>query len=220
MFLSDILLSIIPHLMVRNRELNLDTKTNERIGRICDKNGNFLGAESLAARTENDSPSEISNDSDRDDLVNPWHPYQSRIQFETACLLYRESQLSAWQIDKLLALWQATLVRYGGNAPFRDHHDLYATIDATPLGDISWDSFVVSYEGPGPGDGQPRPPWMDDAYEVWFRDPRLLIHGIISNPDFASEVDYAPYHEYFDKVHQYQNMMSGNWAWRQAVSIS
>src|SRR6267142_1904552 len=64
------------------------------------------------------------------------------------------------------------------------------------------------------------PPWMDDVYEVWFRDPRLLVQGIISNPDFASEFNYAPYHEYLDKVHQYQGMMSGNWAWRQAVSIS
>jgi len=198
----------------------LNIKANEIIGKICDKNGAFHSSEFLAVHTGNDSPLEVGNDSNRDDLVNPWYPYQNRIQFETAHLFYKESQLSARQIDKFLALWQATLAMYGGNALFKDHHDLYATIDATPLGDILWKSFTVSYEGAGPDNGKPRPPWMDDVYEVWFRDPRLLVQGIISNPDFASEFNYAPYHEYLDKVHQYQGMMSGNWAWRQAVSIS
>jgi hypothetical protein len=58
---------------------------------------------------------------------------------------------------------------------------------------------------------------MNDEYEVYFKDPRGLVQDIISNPDFASIFDYAPYHEYLDGVHHFQNMMSGNWAWRQAV---
>jgi hypothetical protein len=58
---------------------------------------------------------------------------------------------------------------------------------------------------------------MDDEYVVWFRDPQALIKEIIANSGFAAKFDYAPYHEYVGGEHQYQNLMSGNWAWHQAV---
>jgi hypothetical protein len=51
---------------------------------------------------------------------------------------------------------------------------------------------------------------MNDEYKVYFKDPRGLVQDIISNPNFASIFDYAPYHEYLDRVHHFQNMMSGN----------
>ena len=60
---------------------------------------------------------------------------------------------------------------------------------------------------------------MDGEYKVWFRNPRTLIHNILSNPDFDGEFDYAPVQEYDVKGnHWFENFMSGNWAWKQAVS--
>ena len=82
---------------------------------------------------------------------------------------------------------------------------------------MPWESFIIDYKGPCPSNGRPQPQWMNDKYEVYFKDLRVLIQDMISNPDFTNEFDYAPYYEYFDGVHHFQNMMSANWAWRQAV---
>jgi hypothetical protein len=153
--------------------------------------------------------------SDYSDQTNPWEPYKDQIAFETAWLFYKENQLSATQIDKTLSLWQATLLHDDG--PFRDHQDLYSTIDATRVGGIKWESFTLFYNQEDSSNSASRPSWMDDEYVVWFRDPQALIKEIISNPGFATKFDYAPYHEYVNGVHQYQNLMSGNWAWHQAV---
>ena len=153
--------------------------------------------------------------SDYSDQTNPWEPYKDQIAFETAWLFYKENQLSATQIDKTLSLWQATLLHDDG--PFRDHQDLYSTIDATRVGGIKWESFTLFYNQEDSSNSASRPSWMNDEYVVWFRDPQALIKEIISNPGFATKFDYAPYHEYVNGVHQYQNLMSGNWAWHQAV---
>ena len=60
---------------------------------------------------------------------------------------------------------------------------------------------------------------MDTEYEAWFRDPQKLIASMLSNPDFKDEFDSAPFHEYNgDGNHRFQNFMSGDWAWKQAVS--
>ena len=42
---------------------------------------------------------------------------------------------------------------------------------------------------------------------------------MLSNPDFEGKIDYAPVQEYDSKgAHRFQNFMSGNWAWKQAVN--
>ena len=53
----------------------------------------------------------------------------------------------AGNIDQLMKIWAADRAKCGEVPPFLDHKDLYKTIDATPLVDISWQSFVMSYEG-------------------------------------------------------------------------
>ena len=60
---------------------------------------------------------------------------------------------------------------------------------------------------------------MTAEHTVWFRDPHLLVQNILSNSDFKDTFDPSPYQEYDAKNnHQYHNFMSGNWAWRHAVS--
>ncbi|KAG0695647.1 hypothetical protein DFH29DRAFT_984904 [Suillus ampliporus] len=74
-----------------------------------------------------------------------WTPYESRVAFEAAEFLYTRNQM-----------------------------DLYETINLTPLGDVTWETFSMSYNG----------------YDMWFRDPRLLVHHMLSNSDFATETEY------------------------------
>ncbi|KAG2148684.1 uncharacterized protein EDB93DRAFT_1240462 [Suillus bovinus] len=52
---------------------------------------------------------------------------------------------SAKQIDTLLDLWAASLIKHNDAPPFTGHRDLYDTIDATPLGDVPWKIFSMSH---------------------------------------------------------------------------
>src|SRR5882724_11759961 len=48
----------------------------------------------------------------------------------------------------------------------------------------------------------------------------FIIHAnlLITNPDFKDGFDYATYQEHdINGSHHYHNLMSENWAWRQAV---
>ncbi|KZP02250.1 hypothetical protein FIBSPDRAFT_703416, partial [Athelia psychrophila] len=151
-----------------------------------------------------------------------WGSFESQAHFELAEFLYKEAQMPAPKIDKLFRLWgdHATSSGTGGKAPFANHQDLYSAIDSTPVGDVPWQSFNLSYSGVFPESGE-IPGWMEDTHEVWFRDPRELIKNLLSNSDFDGEFDYTPYQEYDgDENHRYQHFFSGNWAWRQADLIS
>jgi hypothetical protein len=147
-----------------------------------------------------------------------WAPFEDRVHFETAEFLFTKNQMPATQIDTLLDLWSATLLKHGESSPFEDHGELYDTIDAIPLGDVPWETFSMKYSGERPQRNVPD--WMDAEYDVWFRDPRTIVHNLISNPDFDGEFDYAPYQEY-DKAgnHCFCDFMSGDWAWKQAVRL-
>jgi hypothetical protein len=121
-------------------------------------------------------------------------------------------------IDDLMKIWAATLPA-DAEPPFANHDDLHAKIDSTTLGDAPWQSFSVSYDGPKPVDGE-TPSWMTAEYEVWFRDPQTVLRNQFANPDFDGEIDYAPFQEFGENgERRWQNFMSGNWAYTQAVNV-
>jgi hypothetical protein len=127
--------------------------------------------------------------------------------------------MSAGDINSLMNLWKAAAVKHGDDSPFKGHGDLYDTIDATPLGDVRWESFYLSYQGELPQRDVPQ--WMTVKHDVWFRDPQTVVHNLLANPDFNDEFDYSPFQEYDgDNNHRYQDFMSGNWSWKQAVNFS
>jgi hypothetical protein len=123
-------------------------------------------------------------------------------------------------IDHLLNIWAASLIQAGGKATmFPDHREVYKTIDNTPLGDVKWQSFSVKYTGEIPDEGAA--PWMSDSHDVWFRDPRDVVCNMLANPDYATEIDLQPYREFAtdNDERQWQDFMSGDWAWSQAVRL-
>jgi hypothetical protein len=126
--------------------------------------------------------------------------------------------MSAGAIDELMQNWAAR-PESAGDPPFADHEDLYNTIDATEIGHVPWESFTVSYNKPlVPGDVTP---WKTQEYVVHFRDPRKVLHQQLANPDFKAEMDFAPKQVFGEGGSRvYQDFMSGNWAWRQAVRVS
>ncbi|KAJ7648027.1 hypothetical protein FB45DRAFT_783012 [Roridomyces roridus] len=173
-------------------------------GRICDKDGNFLPPGTAPP------PPEPRDDDD-------YSPYRDALEFHLADLLYRKVQMPAGAIDELLQIWAATNLH--SDPPFADHHDLYDTIDSTNLGHVPWQSFEVSYSLPV--DPTDPTPWKRKPYTVYFRDPRLVLHNQLANPDFKSEIDLAPKRVYAaDGTREYEDFMSGNWAWQQANEIA
>ena len=102
--------------------------------------------------------------------------------------------MSEGNIDKLLKLWAATLAKHNNNPPFENHDDLFATIDSTSVGDAPWKSFSTTYNGEKP-DGEV-PSWMEEKYEIWYRDPHVLVQNMLSNLEFDGGFDYTPYREF------------------------
>ena len=150
-----------------------------------------------------------------------WTPFNDRLGFETAEFLFKRVKMSAANIDILCTLWAASLDELGADPPFTSHCDMYSTIDAIPVGGVPWQSATFTYDGPRPEspDGVEMPKWMENEYEIWFRDPRLLFKNMLANPDFHGSFDYAPFRQYDDKgIRRYEHLMSGDWAWKQAVS--
>jgi len=145
---------------------------------------------------------------------NDWTPYKDRIAFEAAEFLFKRRKMSQADIDFLCQLWAASLAPHHDTPPFSNHQELYRTIDATSVGGVPWQSVSLSYDGPQPENA---PVWMENEYTIWFRDPRLLFKNMLENPSFANFFDYAPHHQFANGIRCYENFMSGDWAWKQAV---
>ncbi|KAF8224104.1 hypothetical protein L208DRAFT_1513386 [Tricholoma matsutake] len=146
-------------------------------------------------------------------------PYDNRLQFKVANFLFRRNQMSAGDINFILGLWEGSLAVHNDEPPFSNATDLYNTIDSTPLGDLAWESFSLQYNGTQPASNIPS--WMQAEYGIWFQDPQTLVQNLLSNPDFKSDFDYAPFQEYTtDGVHRFRDFMSANWAWHQADIIA
>ena len=143
-----------------------------------------------------------------------WGAFENKEGFEIAELVYCKAQMSEGNIDDLLRIC------FGGCVPFLNHNELYSAIDSLDVGGVPWQSFSVQYDGGIHGaNGDNQPKWMSDIHEVFYRDPWLVVHEMLANPDFKDGMDFTPYCV-FDKdgIRTYQHLMSGDWAWDQAVS--
>ncbi|KAF8876420.1 hypothetical protein BD779DRAFT_1613320 [Infundibulicybe gibba] len=150
-------------------------------------------------------------------LPTDWDPFDDEAQFRTGDLLYRKVEMSGGNIDELMDIWATSKVASGDPAPFVSHEHMYATIDAITHGDAPWKSFHTGYVGEV---GVNAPSWQLQDYEVWYRDPSVVIKNMLDNPEFHGEFDYAPFVE-VDKSGQrcWNEFMSGNFSWRHANDI-
>ncbi|KAF5383865.1 hypothetical protein D9615_003635 [Tricholomella constricta] len=146
-----------------------------------------------------------------------WAPYADEIQFRTAEFLYRRVEMSAPNIDYLFDLWGHSMAAHDGLAPFSSYDEMYQVIDATRHGDAPWKCFTTTYDGHvGPND----PSWKSAEYEVWYRDPDVVLANMLDNPDFDGQCDYAPYLRRDKNGRRtWSDFMSGNFAWNHANTI-
>ena len=173
-------------------------------GNVCDENGINL---------PEGTPPLPHTPQGQDD----WTPYRNQLEFETAKHFFSNAQMPAGEIDNILYLWGLSLATHRDKPLFADHRDLYETIDSTPISDAPWRSFGIKYQGSHPS--RDLPSWMNQTYDIWYRNPCAIIKNIFSNTDFDGEIDYVPYHDFSeDGSRKYKDFMSGDWAWEQVVS--
>ena len=70
-------------------------------------------------------------------------PYNNHIEFELVDFLFCCNQMSAGDINTILNLWAVSLAAHDDTPPFSNSADMYSTINATPLGNIIWQSFTL-----------------------------------------------------------------------------
>ncbi|KAG6898428.1 hypothetical protein C0992_004139 [Termitomyces sp. T32_za158] len=174
-------------------------------GLPCDSKGGFLAEGEEPPPWDYPPPDDFS-------------PYTDRHQFELADLLFRRDEMAANSIDDLMQIWAARHSNQG--PPFVSKQHLYDTIDSTALGDAPWQSFTVYYSGEVNEADITAAPWKVKGYDVWYRDPQIVLCSQLRNTDFVQEMDLAPKRVYdSNNKRRYQDFMSGNWAWRQCDKI-
>ncbi|KAH9027343.1 hypothetical protein EDB85DRAFT_2172406 [Lactarius pseudohatsudake] len=124
-----------------------------------------------------------------------------------------------------LDLWRATVMRYQtdhdscNGVPWRSAAEMYGTIDSISAGGVAWTTYQLSYSGPQPTGTLPR--WMQDTYELNVRNVLSVFEEQLASKEFEGKFEYTPYEEYDKKGSRiYSNLMSGNWAFREADTIS
>jgi hypothetical protein len=127
--------------------------------------------------------------------------------------MFCKTKMAAADVDTLMEYWEDDHAR----RLFSDHKELYDTIDASKLGDVPWQKASLNYQGERPCG--PVPEWMNHNYEFFYRDPRELVKNILDDSTFNGAFDYSPYHDFdHNGDRRYENMMSGDWGFKQAVS--
>lgn len=180
------------------------------LGQPCNKDGNFVHP--LTKPTP--APPLDATDN------NPWHPFEGRLDFDWANYQFVELQSSEGKVNRGLDLWlAATLVRDGADSvPWRTADDMYMTIDSIREGSADWQTISFRYNGPMPANP---PRWMLETYELNTRDTLVVMEQQLATAAFENKIDYVPYKHYDAKGNRiYSNLMSGRWAYKQAVRDS
>jgi hypothetical protein len=138
------------------------------------------------------------------------------VQFEIADFVFRKDEMSAPNIDTLMSIWGLDMAQFDHDSPFHSHQDMYNMIDSTKLGDAPWKCLKVRPSEPADTPGAQQ--WKMSEYELWYRDPEIVLRNMLDNPDFDGEFDYSPYVEVdVDDKRRWSDYMSGNFAWRQCI---
>ena len=124
-------------------------------------------------------------------------------------------------VDQLLRIRAAKNVVDGQAeqpATFENAQELYDTIDDIPYGEATWRTFKVRYMGPIDSGS---PSWMQRTYTVYMRDTLVVAEQLVGGEDFGGKYDMRSFAEYLlEGARTYCNLMSGQWAYNEAVSCA
>ena len=93
---------------------------------------------------------------------------------------------------------------------------MHLIIDSSILSNVPWQCMVTAVSEDV---DEHAPSWMQTNYEVWYHDPDTVVSIMLDNPDFEGQFNLRPYINISaDGKRQWNNVMSGNIAWRRCVS--
>ena len=107
-------------------------------------------------------------------------------------------------------------MEFSGDSPWKNREELYATIDKIQHGALPWKIYQFRYQGPlRPGTP---PKWMTKYYNLCIRNSHQVLLQQLGSSHFKDSMNLSPHHQ-FDGTGQcaWLNLMSGDWAWNQAV---
>jgi hypothetical protein len=172
----------------------------------CDRAGTFLDPNSAPPL--------------RDDS-HDWGSFGNRFRFEFAQLTYERIQASKSHVDDILRLWAAHNTAFNnGSAPVAmNQGEVECMIDECTHGECPWEMLTFKYAGPITSRS---PRWKQQEFVVYTRNALAVLESMAASSDFDGKWDYTPFKEYVQENmdRRYSHVMSGRWAWRQAVSSS
>ena len=146
-----------------------------------------------------------------------WSPFSSQSSFLVTDFLFHMVEMSAPSINFLMELWAFDVMKHRPDAtsPFVSHYNVYSTIDEIRAGGVPWKCLSVNCTD----NNLDSPLWKQQEYQVWYQDPDMVIKNMLDNVDFDGQINYAP-HAITDTTgkQRWKDFMSGNYAWRKAVS--
>ena len=173
--------------------------------RPCDQEGNDIGP---------NAPPPPKDD------VKDFSPWADRPSFEFTELVFEKMQTSKDDLNKLLRIHAAKNILDGhgeDGSIFNDQEEMLKTIDASPYGESTWRAFKVRYTGPVTPNS---PSWMRKTFIIYIRDTLEVVENLVASEDFKGKFDTTPYQEYLnDNCRVFSNLMSGQWAYKQAVRL-
>ncbi|KAF5361126.1 hypothetical protein D9758_009059 [Tetrapyrgos nigripes] len=152
-----------------------------------------------------------------------WEPFADRLEFDFAYCHFVKRQSSADEIREALDLHAAQAIKCGADShgfQYDDANELYQLIDCIDDINVPWETHQISYHGPHPPTS---PLWMTQTYKFVKRDIRQLFLQQMQETDFftSSTFNKSPYRQFNNSgQHIWSNVMSGDWAWKQADEIA
>lgn len=126
---------------------------------------------------------------------------------------------SASLMNTMLDIMAARNISCGhpeSHAVFQNMKEVHAAIDDIQAGDAPWKTFTVKYTGEVNAHS---PSWMRQEYIVHTRNALTVAENMAASEDFHKSWDYVPFREFIgEDKRRYSNFMSGDWAWKKAVS--
>jgi hypothetical protein len=152
---------------------------------------------------------------------NKYAPFEDRLAFDWAHHHYVELQSAKKKIGIGLDLWLVSVKSsqgLDGTISWESAQDMFAAIDKINEGVVPWTTYMFRYTGPQP---ETPPAWMTRIYEFNVQDILAVLETLLASEEFDGHFDYIPYEEYNpDGNRIYSNLMSGQWAFTEAVCDS
>lgn len=123
-----------------------------------------------------------------EDLTPNWETYEDRPTFEIGEVLFEKMKGSADDLTHLFRAWAAkNILDNNTDAPYLNHNDLLARIDALDFDAGAWEAVSAKWTGPITPDS---PMWKRTPWTMYKRNTQKVFSTMVGNPEFRGSSYY------------------------------